>query len=119
MKISSELRTIISDAYILARVQHHEFVTPEHLLRESLNYRSVLSILITSGGNITGIRDGLDEYLAKNSPIVAPTSKSSHGKKATDNKKKVDEKKSRRKSTKKNDTENDETLSFEQPDEQY
>src|SRR5574344_1391331 len=70
MKISSELRTIISDAYIFAREQHHEFVTPEHLLREGLNHRSVLSILITSGGNVTGIRDGLDEFLAKNVPIL-------------------------------------------------
>ena len=70
MKISSELRTIISDAYIFAKEQHHEFVTPEHLLREGLNHRSVLSILITSGGNVTGIRDGLDEFLAKNVPIL-------------------------------------------------
>jgi len=84
MKISSELRTIISDAYIYAQSQHHEFVTPEHLLREALNYRSVLSVIIMSGGNFNGIRDGLDEYLAKNVPILSTEQsegKKSHAKK--------------------------------------
>ena len=116
MKISSELRTIISDAYILARAQHHEFVTPEHLLREALNYRSVLSILITSGGNVTGIRDGLDEYLAKNVPFITPVDKTTHGKKTAGAKKTAGEKKSKRKNTKKEDEEYEDTLSFEQPD---
>src|SRR5574344_42669 len=106
MKISSELRTIISDAYILARAQHHEFVTPEHLLRESLNFRSALSILITSGGNITGIRDGLDEYLAKNIPIVAP--QDNEGKKSSS------EKKPRRRNAKKSGADYDAPLPFEQ-----
>src|SRR5574344_612676 len=56
----------------LARAQHHEFITPEHLLRQALNYRSVLSVLLTSGGDVTGIRKGLDEYLKKNIPVIAP-----------------------------------------------
>lgn len=72
MKISRELRTIINDSYEFARAQHHEFITPEHLLRQALNYRSVLSVLLTSGGDVTGIRKGLDEYLKKNIPVIAP-----------------------------------------------
>jgi ATP-dependent Clp protease ATP-binding subunit ClpA len=70
MKISNELKVIIADSYNSARVQHHEFVTPEHLLRQGLEHRSVLSILLTSGGDVTGIREGLDAYLKKNIPVL-------------------------------------------------
>src|SRR5574344_1510104 len=68
MKISGELREIIENAYNMAHDMNHEFVTPEHLLREALNHRSVLSVILTSGGNVTAIRDGLDNYLKKNVP---------------------------------------------------
>src|SRR5574344_662320 len=70
MKISNELKVIIADSYNSARMQHHEFVTPEHLLRQGLEHRSVLSILLTSGGDVTGIREGLDAYLKKNIPVL-------------------------------------------------
>lgn len=85
MKINSELKDIIEGAYTYARLSHHEFVTPEHMLRQALEHQSVLSILLSSGGDVTGIRDGLDEYLKTKIPVITKKNKDS-----------VEEKKQRR-----------------------
>src|SRR5574344_388754 len=71
MNVSNTVNTIITSAYDDARKSHHEFVTPEHILRAALNDRKVRTLLSVGGGDLAVILQSVDEYLQKSVPVMA------------------------------------------------
>jgi ATP-dependent Clp protease ATP-binding subunit ClpA len=71
MEISQQLKKILSISFSDAKSSHHEFFTPEHILKTALQFDSVCGLLEASGADIATIRDTIDEYLKKQVPIAA------------------------------------------------
>ncbi|MCR5607379.1 MAG: ATP-dependent Clp protease ATP-binding subunit ClpA [Treponema sp.] len=70
MKVSSQLSKIIEIAYLNAKTSHHEFITPEHLLKAALTISQVQDLILVCGGNIEEIKSNIDEYLSNNIPVI-------------------------------------------------
>jgi ATP-dependent Clp protease ATP-binding subunit ClpA len=71
MTVSAIVRGILSAAYEEARRAHHEFITPEHLLKVALAERQVRAMLSVCGADVEAIRGNVDDYLSKSIPVIA------------------------------------------------
>ena len=70
MELSLELRQILSVSFSDAKIAHHEFFTPEHVLRSALAFTSVRSVIELCGADVAAIRTHVNEYIKKNVPIA-------------------------------------------------
>jgi len=61
--ISDELQLIISNAFINAKKSNHEYLTPEHLLVASLDYKKTSLLLDSCEADIKLLRSDLMNYL--------------------------------------------------------
>ena len=66
MKIAPQLQNIINRAYQNARTAGHEFVTPEHVLKVSLEFPTVCDLLLVCGGDVDVIRQNVTKYIEEN-----------------------------------------------------
>lgn len=63
--LSSNLEKTLREAYQLAALNKHEFVTIEHLLFSLIDDKDALSVLNACGVDIILLRKSLDEFIAK------------------------------------------------------
>lgn len=70
MKIAPQLQNIINRAYQNARTAGHEFVTPEHVLKVSLEFPTVCDLLLVCGGDVDVIRQNVTKYIEENVLVV-------------------------------------------------
>lgn len=70
MKVAPQLQNIINRAYQDARKSGHEFVTPEHLLKVSLEFPAVCDLLLVCGGDVDTIRQNIVKYIEENVLVV-------------------------------------------------
>lgn len=68
MKISSLLGKILSEALLLVRQSRHEYLTPEHLLRASLDSPPIVDILSACGAQPDFMKDDISKYLETKVP---------------------------------------------------
>ncbi|MBO5690471.1 MAG: ATP-dependent Clp protease ATP-binding subunit ClpA, partial [Spirochaetaceae bacterium] len=65
-----QLQNIINRAYQDARTAGHEFVTPEHVLKVSLEFPTVCDLLLVCGGDVDVIRQNVTKYIEENVLVV-------------------------------------------------
>lgn len=70
MKVTPQLQNIINRAYQEAQSSGHEFLTPEHLLKVSLDFPSVCDLLLVCGGDVDAIRQNVTKYIDENILVV-------------------------------------------------
>ncbi|MBO7164154.1 MAG: AAA family ATPase, partial [Spirochaetaceae bacterium] len=70
MKVAPQLQNIINRAYQDARTAGHEFVTPEHVLKVSLEFPTVCDLLLVCGGDVDVIRQNVTKYIEENVLVV-------------------------------------------------
>ena len=70
MKVAPQLQNIINRAYQDARTAGHEFVTPEHVLKVSLEFPTVCDLLLVCGGDVDVIRQNVAKYIEENVLVV-------------------------------------------------
>ncbi len=70
MRINAQLQEILNKALADARESHHEFITPEHVLKASLEFDQVKSMLNACGADIDYIYESTVDFLDKHIPIV-------------------------------------------------
>ena len=70
MKVTPQLQNIINRAYQEAQSSGHEFLTPEHLLKVSLDFPSVCDLLLVCGGDVDAIRQNVTKYIDENVLVV-------------------------------------------------
>ncbi|MDR0376814.1 MAG: AAA family ATPase, partial [Spirochaetaceae bacterium] len=73
MKISRRVVAIMHAAYNEARVQNHEYITPEHILYAALAFPEVQSILTGAGANLDQIKHGMESYFEQKIPVLDNT----------------------------------------------
>jgi ATP-dependent Clp protease ATP-binding subunit ClpA len=73
MKISNHVKDIINMAYNEAKVRHHEYLTPEHILYAALSFDEVQGILSACGANPEQIRSGMENFFNHKIPITLNT----------------------------------------------
>jgi len=66
--LSSELEFCLNEAFRRAREQRHEFMTVEHLLLALLDVPAAIDILKACGGNVTTLRNELEEFIDETTP---------------------------------------------------
>ena len=69
--LSKELESSLNRAFNDARDKRHEYITVEHLLLALLDNSSANSVLQACGTDLNLIRNELDEYLEKNTPVFS------------------------------------------------
>jgi ATP-dependent Clp protease ATP-binding subunit ClpA len=69
--LSKELEASLNRAFNDARDKRHEYITVEHLLLALLDNSSANSVLQACGADLNLIRNELDEYLEKNTPVFS------------------------------------------------
>jgi ATP-dependent Clp protease ATP-binding subunit ClpA len=69
MKISRHAQAIINGAYTEARLRHHEYLTPEHILYAALNFEEVKGVLNACGANVTQLKTGVESYFEEKIPV--------------------------------------------------
>ena len=67
--LSKELETSLNNAFNEARDKRHEYITVEHLLLALLDNNSASSVLQACGLDLLMLRNDLQEYLEKNTPV--------------------------------------------------
>ncbi|GMO44579.1 MAG: ATP-dependent chaperone ClpB [Termitinemataceae bacterium] len=70
MKISRHAQAIINAAYTEARMRHHEYLTPEHLLYAALNFEEVKGVLNACGGNVPQLKTGMENFFEQKIPVI-------------------------------------------------
>jgi ATP-dependent Clp protease ATP-binding subunit ClpA len=70
LKVTPQLQNIINRAYQEAQSSGHEFLTPEHLLKVSLDFPSVCDLLLVCGGDVDSIRQNVTKYIDENVLVV-------------------------------------------------
>ncbi len=70
MKVSEKVQEALGTAYLTAREQHHEYITPEHLLYSLLYYDESVFILESSGVDIEVLKEKLNTFFAEKLPVV-------------------------------------------------
>lgn len=70
MKVAPQLQKIINMAVQDAQDSGHEFVTPEHLLKASLEFPTICDLLLVCGGNVDYIRQAVTDYIQNNVLVV-------------------------------------------------
>ncbi|MDR2247296.1 MAG: ATP-dependent Clp protease ATP-binding subunit ClpA [Treponema sp.] len=73
MKISRQVVAIMHAAYNEARVQNHEYITPEHILYAALAFSEVQGILTGAGANLDQIKHGMETYFEQKVPVLDNT----------------------------------------------
>ena len=68
--LNKELEYTLNQAYELARLERHEFMTVEHLSLALLENQSALSVLKTCGANVEILRENLHKYLQETIAII-------------------------------------------------
>jgi ATP-dependent Clp protease ATP-binding subunit ClpA len=66
MTINEELNNILNAAFNEARVRHHEYLTPEHLLYASLFFERGEEIISNCGGDVGTLRKELEKFFNQN-----------------------------------------------------
>ncbi len=69
--IAQELEVSLHMAFVDARIQRHEFLTVEHLLRALLDNPSAAEVLKACGANIDDLRKSLTTFIKENTPTVS------------------------------------------------
>ncbi|MDR3301702.1 MAG: AAA family ATPase [Spirochaetaceae bacterium] len=70
MKISRHAQAIINAAYSEARMRHHEYITPEHILYAALAFDEVKGVLSACGANLPLIKTGVESFFQERIPII-------------------------------------------------
>ncbi|MCR4627198.1 MAG: ATP-dependent Clp protease ATP-binding subunit, partial [Treponema sp.] len=70
MTVTTQLAKILVRSYDDAKMAHHEFLTPEHLLRAALEFPQVCDLLNICGGDIESIRSTLNDYINNQIPVL-------------------------------------------------
>lgn len=70
MNLSSEVQSVIDDAYTNARIQRHEYLTPEHLLLAILGFDGPRKIVRSCNVELKLLVDELDDFLSTKIPVV-------------------------------------------------
>ena len=68
--LDKQVQILIDTAWEKARILHHEYITPEHLLCVLIVFDPARRVIERAGGNIHVIEEGLFKYLAENVPSV-------------------------------------------------
>ncbi len=67
-----KLDNICNQVYVVAvneaRIQHHEYVTPEHFLYAALMFEAGKSIILKSGGNLAAIQKDMQSFFESHMP---------------------------------------------------
>jgi ATP-dependent Clp protease ATP-binding subunit ClpA len=71
MKISSPVRTIITQAYNIAKIRNHEYLTPEHILYAALDSKEIQTILEACGARVEQLKHDLEIYFKQKIPVIA------------------------------------------------
>jgi len=69
--LSKELESSLNNAFNEAREKRHEYITVEHLLLALLDNYSASSVLQACGVDLLLLRNELQEYLEKNTPVFS------------------------------------------------
>ena len=78
MKVSPMLSKILSDSLVQAKLNHHEFFTPEHVLAVALQNDFVCHILAESGSDSEALRSNISDFLANKVPVVSENADSKY-----------------------------------------
>ena len=70
MKISVEVQSVLNAAYLEAKENSHEYLTPEHVLFASLYFEEVRSVLEECGVDPEEVQTDVKQYLEKHVPSV-------------------------------------------------
>ena len=70
MKVSPMLTKILNESFNEARNAHHEFFTPEHVLKVALQNDFVDNLLLECGSDNESLRSNLSDYLATKVPCI-------------------------------------------------
>jgi ATP-dependent Clp protease ATP-binding subunit ClpA len=70
MKISGPVRAIITQAYNIAKVRSHEYLTPEHILYASLDSKEIQIILEACGARVEQLKRDLEVYFKQKIPVI-------------------------------------------------
>ena len=68
--LDKHVQILIDTACDKARSLHHEYITPEHLLRVLLEIPPARLVVKQAGGNVHAIEDGLHKYLSENVAVI-------------------------------------------------
>lgn len=68
IKVSRHAQAILNAAYTEARLRHHEYITPEHILYAALNFDEVKGVLSACGANISTIKNGVEAFFEQKVP---------------------------------------------------
>ena len=71
MELSFELNQILFAAYQEAKMRHHEYVTPEHLLYASLFFESGIDILSHCGVRIEDLKKNLENFFQTKLEVIS------------------------------------------------
>lgn len=71
MKVSPMLSKILSESLVQAKINRHEFFTPEHVLAVALQNDFVCHILSESGSDAEALRSNISDFLANKVPVVS------------------------------------------------
>ena len=70
MILGAQLQTVLDKALESARKNHHEFLTPEHILSASLTLAAVQDLFLVCGADADFIKDNVERYLAEQVPQI-------------------------------------------------
>lgn len=71
MKVSPMLSKILSESLVQAKINRHEFFTPEHVLAVALQNDFVCHILAESGSDAEALRSNISDFLANKVPVLS------------------------------------------------
>ncbi|MDR0383687.1 MAG: AAA family ATPase, partial [Spirochaetaceae bacterium] len=69
MKLSRHVQAIMNAAYTEARLRHHEYLTPEHILYAALNFEEVKGVLNACGANVSQLKNGMESFFESKIPV--------------------------------------------------
>jgi len=70
MKISGPVRTMITQAYNIAKIRNHEYLTPEHILYAALDSKEIQIILEACGARMEQLKHDLELYFKQKIPVI-------------------------------------------------
>jgi len=70
MKISGPVRAMITQAYNIAKIRNHEYLTPEHILYAALDSKEIQTILEACGARMEQLKRDLELYFKQKIPVI-------------------------------------------------
>jgi len=70
MEINHELNDILMAAYNEAVNSKHEYLTPEHILYTSLDFKSGIEIIEGAGGEVESLKSSLEDFFSQKIPPI-------------------------------------------------